>query len=68
MWNDMDPEGRKKMFEDIEKRLLVKRVGKADEIAEAYLFIMKFVNPFRLRCDQITNQLRQVWIHHWPTR
>ena len=37
----MAPEVRNKIFEDSEKALLVQHVADPDEIAEAYLFLMK---------------------------
>lgn len=41
LWNNFSPEARQKMFDDAAESLLVKHVADADEIAEAYLFVMK---------------------------
>ncbi|THG94215.1 hypothetical protein EW145_g8186, partial [Phellinidium pouzarii] len=49
---DLAPEMREKMYEDAERKLLVKHVADPDEIAEAYLFLMK--------CGYITGQRIEV--------
>lgn len=41
LWDPIAPEVRNKIFEDGEKTLLVQHVADPDEIAEAYLFLMK---------------------------
>ena len=43
MWDDFPAETRTKMFEQAAEELLVKHVAHPDEIAEAYLFAMKWV-------------------------
>lgn len=56
MWDVMEPEARKKMYEAVGKSLLVGRIGNPDEIAEAYLFLMKsvaFLLLSRWRCSSI---------------
>ena len=40
------PEVREKMAEDLAKKLLVKHVGNPDEVAEAYISLMKYVTHF----------------------
>jgi len=52
LWKDMDPAARQGMFEAAGKSLPVGHVGKPDEIAEAYLFLMK--------CGYITGQRVEV--------
>ncbi|THG97681.1 hypothetical protein EW145_g7564, partial [Phellinidium pouzarii] len=49
---DLAPEMREKMYEDAERKLLVKHVADPDEVAEAYLFLMK--------CGYITGQRIEV--------
>ena len=41
LWNNFAPEVRQKMFDDAAESLLVKHVADPDEIAEAYMFVMK---------------------------
>ena len=43
MWIMIPPEVREKMAEDLAKKLLVKHVGSPDEVAEAYISLMKHV-------------------------
>ena len=49
LWNNFAPEVRQKMFDDAAESLLVKHVADPDEIAEAYMFVMKCVNVFQAR-------------------
>ena len=46
MWIMIPPEVREKMAEDLAKKLLVKHVGNPDEVAEAYISLMKYVTHF----------------------
>ena len=48
MWIMIPPEVREKMAEDLAKKLLVKHVGNPDEVAEAYISLMKYVTHFVL--------------------
>ncbi len=41
LWNSLPTEERERMFDSVGKSLLVGRVGEADEIAKAYLFLMQ---------------------------
>jgi len=41
LWQNIDPQERERMYEDLGKTLLVGRVGEAFEIAQAYLFLMQ---------------------------
>ena len=43
LWNHLPPEAKDKMLADVAQKLLVKHVAGPDEIAEAYLFLMKYV-------------------------
>jgi len=52
LWNNFSPEARQKMFDDAAESLLVRHVADADEIAEAYMFVMK--------CKYITGQRIEV--------
>ena len=60
---------KEKRFEDVAAQSLVKRIGEADAVAEAYLFCMKyvccalFVDMFAYRnhrCNYITGQRIEV--------
>ena len=48
MWIMIPPEVREKMAEDLAKKLLVKHVGNPEEVAEAYISLMKYVTHFVL--------------------
>ncbi|THH03730.1 hypothetical protein EW145_g6053 [Phellinidium pouzarii] len=52
LWDPVAPEVKNKMFEDAARTLLVQHVADADEVAEAYLFLMK--------CGYITGQRIEV--------
>jgi len=52
LWQDLPEDQRERLFETAAEKLLVKHVAVADEIAEAYLFVMK--------CDYITGQRIEV--------
>ena len=55
MWIMIPPEVREKMAEDLAKKLLVKHVGNPDEVAEAYISLMKYVTHFvRLKRLELT--------------
>jgi len=41
LWQSMNAEAREHLYESVGKSLLVGRVGEADEIARAYLFLMQ---------------------------
>lgn len=41
MWDDMDAETKKATFAEIEKKLLTGRFGQVEDVAEAYLWLMK---------------------------
>ena len=41
MWDMMPEEARVQILEDTAKKLLLKHVASPDEIAEAYIFLMK---------------------------
>ena len=41
LWQNMDAEARENLFESVGKSLPVGRVGEADDIAQAYLFLMQ---------------------------
>ncbi|EKD14332.1 uncharacterized protein L3040_008316 [Drepanopeziza brunnea f. sp. 'multigermtubi'] len=44
LWKGMSEEQRKKMFENIASEVLTGKVGKPEEVAEAYLWLMKDSN------------------------
>ncbi|KAI5118568.1 hypothetical protein M0805_005859 [Coniferiporia weirii] len=48
LWGSLAPEAREKMYEDVARTLPVQHVAGPEEIAEAYLFLMK--------CSYITGQ------------
>ena len=41
LWDGHAPEAKNKILEDTAKNLLVQHVADPDEIAEAYIFLMK---------------------------
>ena len=41
LWDGMDPAKRQGMYEAAAKKLLVGHIGDPDDLAEAYLFLMK---------------------------
>lgn len=41
LWNDMTPSDRETMYRDAGRRLPVGRVGESDDLAEAYLYLMR---------------------------
>ncbi|EKM59336.1 uncharacterized protein PHACADRAFT_249761 [Phanerochaete carnosa HHB-10118-sp] len=53
LWRAMDPVAKQNMFEAVAKTLPVGHIGSADEVAEAYLFLMKcsFVTGQRIEVD-----------------
>ena len=44
MWNMMPEEARVQILEDTAKKLLLKHVADPAEIAEAYMFLMKYLS------------------------
>lgn len=46
-WDAFPPEALSKMLGNLEETLLVKHVAGPEEIAEAYLFLMKYVSGYR---------------------
>jgi len=52
LWDSLPPAVKEKRFEDVAAQSLVKRIGEADAVAEAYLFCMK--------CNYITGQRIEV--------
>ncbi|KJA26777.1 hypothetical protein HYPSUDRAFT_1030351 [Hypholoma sublateritium FD-334 SS-4] len=48
LWDKFPPAALEKMLEDLHKARLLQRIGRTDEIAEAYIFLMK--------CGYITGQ------------
>jgi NAD(P)-dependent dehydrogenase (short-subunit alcohol dehydrogenase family) len=44
LWKDMSEEQKKGMFEGIAKKTLVGSVGKVDDVAESFLYLMKDQN------------------------
>lgn len=53
LWKDMEPAARQAMYEAAGKRLLVGHIGSPEEVAEAYLFLMKcgFITGQRIEVD-----------------
>ena len=43
LWKNVDPAKRQGFFEAAAKRLLVGHIGDPDDVAETYLFLMKYV-------------------------
>ena len=43
MWDAMPPEKKQVMLKDLAGKLPVRHVASPDEVAEAYLFLMKYV-------------------------
>jgi len=41
MWDHLPEEAREGLYRDVGAKLLVGRVGEAEEIAEAYLYLMR---------------------------
>jgi NAD(P)-dependent dehydrogenase (short-subunit alcohol dehydrogenase family) len=41
LWSDMPESDRQVMYRDIERKLPVGRVGEADDLAQAYIYLMR---------------------------
>jgi NAD(P)-dependent dehydrogenase (short-subunit alcohol dehydrogenase family) len=41
LWKPFGEEGKQKMFEEMEKKLPVGKVGRAEDVAESFLYLMK---------------------------